>query len=265
MGTHTQLERARTTLHEELGRSWDPPHPPCSECSWPQALEKREARTPPRTISLCCCWGEGFQKTVSISTVYPLQAVNYCWASGANEGHHLSPEHMYMTCMLVLHMYITWRSRESQGLSLPGWGKEAGEKVWPRAAPGASNRGVQLHLVDSQPPKCHQAFGRQRRQGNPRAGAYGSAFPASIGKQSQGMQPLPSAWDAPALRNAEAALACECTCTCKYAVAHAHSRGREHQESWCRASCAPTTCPCRTECPMCLQESLKKGSCLPSR
>lgn len=32
-GTQNQLEWARSTLHEELGRSWDSPHPPCRECS----------------------------------------------------------------------------------------------------------------------------------------------------------------------------------------------------------------------------------------
>lgn len=80
-------------------------------------------------------------------------------------------------------------------------------------------------------------------------------------------QPRPRAWDAPGLRNAEAASTCGCArCrTCTVASAHAHSVGREHQESWCSASCAPTTCPWRAECPMCLQQRLNKGSRLSAR
>lgn len=117
------------------------------------------------------------------------------------------------------------------------------------------------------PPKFHQVpLATTRRKRTPRAGAYGSAFPVTIGKQSQGMQPRPRAWNAPALRNAEATLTCGCTrcCECAAASAHARSLGREHQECWYRASGAPTTCPLRTECPMCLQERLNKGSRLPA-
>lgn len=150
------------------------------------------------------------------------------WADGDQ---HLPPEHTHMTCMLALQVCITWRAGESQVPALQARErKEARDQGWPRATPAASKRGVQLHLVDSQPPKCHQVpLVTAPRHGTPRAGAYGSAFPVTTGKQSQGMRPRPSAWDAPALPNAEAALTCGYTRCCKYAAAsaHGHRLGRE--------------------------------------
>lgn len=170
----------------------------------------------------------------------------------------MSPEHMYMNVHVCPSLCITWRTGESQGSLLArirkrskrsglAQGHPSSIKTW-----GAAPSGGQ-----PAPPKCLQfPLAITQRQRTPRAGAYGSAFPVTIGKQNQGIQPCPSAGNAPALRNAEAALTCGCTrfCKCAAASAHAHSLSREHQVSGRRASCAPATCPLHPECPMCLQE-----------
>lgn len=219
-------------------------------------------------MSPCVTVSRILPRTVSISTVY-LQAGNYCWASG------LMGVSTYHQSIRTRRACLSFKCALPGGLGkarsrLARLGKEKKQET--RAGPGPpqqhQNVGCSSTWWTASPPKCHQVpLATTPRHGTPRAGAYGSAFPVTTGKQSQGMQPRPSAWDAPALRNAEAALTCGCTCCCKYAAAsaHAHRLGREQQESWCRASCAPTTCPSGTECPMCLQERLHKGSRLPAR
>lgn len=82
--------------------------------------------------------------------------------------------------MLALHVCTTWRAGEGQDPSLPGQGKAAGNQGRPRATPAAAKRGVQLHLVGSEPPQV-----------SPGPRAYGPAFPVTTRKQSQGMAASP--------------------------------------------------------------------------
>lgn len=68
----------------------------------------------------------------------------------------MSPESMYMDvhdCPSPsgVHYLEGWGKLGSLLARRAKKGKEAGDQGWPRATPAASKRGVQLHLVDSQP------------------------------------------------------------------------------------------------------------------
>lgn len=217
------------------------------------------------------------EKASKLLGQYPLSTSKHatslcCWAGGASGGQHLSPEHVYRMCVLVLHVCTTRRVGEDQDPSLLGQGKAAGDQGWPRATPAAAKCGVQLHLVGSEapPPVPPRPFGYHTETRLPKSWSLWPCLPCHpLGNRSRRQQPHPGVWASPALRDAGQpqpvdahAKPAACTQihlrTLRACAASTRTAGAEPA-----VPLRPVLCVLRLPCAC--RRRLNEGSCLPAR